>query len=437
MRAVIAEPLAPLAAPIDTLALDPDNANRGDVAAIRKSLNVFGQRKPVVVRRTGIDADGRPTGIVVAGNHTLMAAVELGWDHVAAVFIDDDASTAKAYALADNRTGELSSWDNDQLAASLRDLTADDFDMTSLGWSEDELAALLIGVGTDGGAVDGLTDPDDVPDPPAAPTSVAGDVWLLGPHRLLCGDATDVAAVEAMLSGEQADCMWTDPPYGVEYVGKTANALTIRNDGAAGLPELLAGAFAVAAVVLRAGSPAYVATPSGPGQLIFSEAITGAGWSLRQQLVWDKGTMVLGHSDYHYRHEPIWLAYTANGVGRLGRGGDRWYGDHAQTSVFEVAKPSRSEQHPTMKPVELVAAMLGNSCPPGGLVYEPFGGSGSSLIAAHRLGMRAAVIEIEPAYVDVICRRYQEHSGVVPVLASTGEPHNFIDQQERPATVMA
>lgn len=144
MRAVITESLVQLAAPIDTLTLDPENANRGDVAAIRKSLNVFGQRKPVVVRRTGHDADGRPTGIVVAGNHTLMAATELGWDHIAAVFIDDDATTAKAYALADNRTGELSSWDTDQLAETLRELDADDFDMTSLGWSNDQLAALLI-----------------------------------------------------------------------------------------------------------------------------------------------------------------------------------------------------------------------------------------------------------------------------------------------------
>ena len=143
MRAVIAEPLLPLAAPIDTLTTDPDNANRGDVAAIRKSLNVFGQRKPVVGRRTGTDADGRPTGIVIAGNHTMLAASELGWDHVAAVFIDDDASTAKAYALADNRTGELSSWDQAQLAEHLRSLQSDNFDITELGWTDAELARLL------------------------------------------------------------------------------------------------------------------------------------------------------------------------------------------------------------------------------------------------------------------------------------------------------
>jgi ParB-like chromosome segregation protein Spo0J len=144
MRAAIAQPLLSLAAPIETMINDPQNANRGDVAAIRKSLSVFGQRKPVVVRRTGSDAAGRPTGIVIAGNHTLMAATELGWDHVAAVFIDDDETMAKAYALADNRTGELSSWDTGQLTETLRELSTDDFDMTSLGWTDAQLAALLI-----------------------------------------------------------------------------------------------------------------------------------------------------------------------------------------------------------------------------------------------------------------------------------------------------
>lgn len=140
---MIAPPLLSLAAPIDTMTADPENANRGDVAAIRKSLNVFGQRKPVVVRCTGRDADGRPTGIVTAGNHTLIAASELGWDHVAAVFIDDDESTAKAYALADNRTAELSSWDDEQLAATLRELDATGYDMSPLGWSNEQLAELL------------------------------------------------------------------------------------------------------------------------------------------------------------------------------------------------------------------------------------------------------------------------------------------------------
>jgi hypothetical protein len=153
---VIVEALRPLAAPVDTMQCDPENARRGDVAAIRRSLNVFGQRKPIVVKRTGADAAGRPTGIVIAGNHTYMAACELGWTHIAAVFVDDDATTARAYALADNRTGELATWDDERLAETLRELSAEAFDVSALGWTDDQLANLLI-------------DPDDFrPDPDGA-----------------------------------------------------------------------------------------------------------------------------------------------------------------------------------------------------------------------------------------------------------------------------
>lgn len=307
MIAAIAAPLLGLAVPVDTMITDPANANRGDVAAIRRSLNVFGQRKPVVVRRTGTDVAGRPTGIVIAGNHTLLAAVELGWDHVAATFVDDDENTAKAYALADNQTSNLSTWDDAQLAETLRELSADAFDLSSLGWTGDQLYALMNGVAVTELPPAGLTDPDAAPATPADPVTKPGDIWHLGPHRLLCGDATDVTAVETMLAGDLADCMWTDPPYGVDYVGKTAGAMTIQNDGAADLPELLAGAFAVATAALIPGAPVYVACPSGPNQLLFADAITSAGWSLRQQLTWVKSAMVLGHSDYHYRHEPIWM----------------------------------------------------------------------------------------------------------------------------------
>jgi len=141
--ACIAEQLRPLAVPVDNLQPDPENANRGDVPAIRRSLNAFGQRKPVVVKRTGTDAQGRPTGVVIAGNHTFLAALDLGWTEVAAVFTDDDAMTARAYALADNRTGELASWDQEQLAAHLRELNGSGVDMSSLGWTDAELAKLL------------------------------------------------------------------------------------------------------------------------------------------------------------------------------------------------------------------------------------------------------------------------------------------------------
>ena len=230
---------------------------------------------------------------------------------------------------------------------------------------------------------------------------------------------------EALLDGNRCDCMWTDPPYGVEYVGKTKNALTIRNDGAADLAGLLAGAWAVATAALKPGAAFYIAHPAGALYRTFGESIVQAGWIYRQGLVWVKNTMILGHSDYHFRHEPVMFGYTDGSAGRRGRGGAGWYGDDSQTSVFMIDKPPRSEEHPTMKPVALVTAMLANSCPPGGLVYEPFGGSGSTLIAAHGLNQVARVVELDPAYCDVICRRYQEHAGTKPVLQATGQPHDF------------
>jgi DNA modification methylase len=406
---VIADPLLPLARPITEFRLLDGNPRRGDVASVKRSLQRFGQRKPIVVR-----ADGT----VEAGNTTLKAALELGWEQIAAVPFDDDEATAKAFALADNRTSELGAFDLAALTAMAVDVhAADPGLLEAASFTEADLNALLAGQRK------GKTDPDAAPDAPAEPVTRAGDLWVLGPHRLLCGDATDMAAVKAMLDGDRCDCMWTDPPYGVDYIGKTKDALTIQSDGAENLPGLLAGAFAVATAALQPGAPVYIAYPARHRQM-FDAALLGAGWRYSQELIWVKNVMVLGRTDYHYRHEGVLFGYTGGSGTRRGRK-HGWYGDDAQTSVFEIPKPSRSEQHPTMKPVALVVAMLANSCPPGGLVYEPFGGSGSTLIAAHQTWRRARVMELDLAYCDVICRRFQEHTGVKPVLAASGEPHDF------------
>lgn len=439
----------------------PGNARRGDVDLILNSLRANGQYKPLTVRRHG------DTLTVLAGNHTLLALIrheeddragcadwELSHDRPCQVCIavdkDDptalahiiecDDATATRINLVDNRAADVGDYDQQALAAVIASLE-DDLVGTGFEPTEAELFA--------DGAVDVsseavldleeqerqalLTDPDEVPEPPAAPISKPGDVWCLGPHRLLCGDSTDKTAVGVLLEGGLADCMWTDPPYGVDYVGGTKDALTIQNDGAEGLLELLAGAFTVATNVLKPGAPVYVAHPPGPLALQFASAFLEAGWLLRQNLVWVKNSLVLGRSDYHYRHEPIMYGFTEApvGSGRLGRGGDRWFGDHAQTSVFEIPKPLRSEDHPTMKPVDLVTRCLANSCPPGGSVYEPFGGSGTTLIAAHSIGRVARVVEIDPKYVDVICKRYQEVTGDKPVLERTGKPHDFLAGEQR------
>jgi DNA modification methylase len=201
----------------------------------------------------------------------------------------------------------------------------------------------------------------------------------------------------------------------VDYVGKTAAALTIANDQADGLDGLLRSALGCAQRVLQPDAPFYIAHPAGPLSLLFQQIVTELGWTLRQTLVWVKDSLVLGHSDYHYRHEPILYGFlpSIEGTpsGRRGRGGQFWYGDDSQTTVFEIPKPNRSAEHPTMKPVALIEAMLRNSTTRNDLVLDPFAGSGSTLLACEVPGRQARLVELDPRYCDVIVRRWEQVTG--------------------------
>lgn len=236
-----------------------------------------------------------------------------------------------------------------------------------------------------------------------------GQVWELGGHRLFNGDSTDIAGVEMFMKNESAACLWSDPPYGVSYFGGTAESLSIENDDAEEIPELLSGAFAIANQVLMPGAPIYICHPAGALSIVFGKAFIDAGWHFHQTLVWVKSTLVLGHSDYHYRHEPI--LYGWKGKNRP------WYGSRDQTSVLEFDKPSRNELHPTIKPVELVDACLRNSTQRGDVVYEPFAGSGTTLISCERLGRNCRAVEISPAYTAVTLQRWADATGKQPTLA--------------------
>lgn len=255
----------------------------------------------------------------------------------------------------------------------------------------------------------GLTHPDEIPDIPKDPRSVAGDLWELGAHRILCGDATDPASYQRLLDKNLPELLWTDPPYGVGYVGKTRRALTVSNDDPADLAALLARSFAAIDAALAPGAALYVCHPAGSELLTFLEAFANVGWPIRQTLVWVKDRMVLGHSDYHYRHEGIAYGCKPGSVRGRGRGG--WYGGDAEDSVFEIARPSVSRDHPTMKPVELIRRCLRNSAARDGIVLDPFLGSGSTLIAAEEMGCRCAGIELDPRYADVAIRRWEAFTG--------------------------
>jgi len=232
----------------------------------------------------------------------------------------------------------------------------------------------------------------------------SGQLWQLGAHRLICGDCTDRAVVERVMGGERADCMWTDPPYGVDYVGKTKDALTIENDGADSLPGLLFAAFSTASGVIDDGAPFYIAAPPGRQSHDFSTAILSIPeWRWHETLVWVKDSMVLGHSDYHYRHEIVYYGW---------KGQNRnWYAGRDQTTVFEIPRPKRSAEHPTMKPPELVEAHLKNSTLKGDNVYEPFAGSGTTLIACERLGRKCRAVEISAGYCAVAIERWVTMTG--------------------------
>jgi site-specific DNA-methyltransferase (adenine-specific) len=407
-----------LRVPVSTLKHYARNPRRGDVAAIAESLEQHGQYRPLVVNRR--------TGEVLAGNHTLQAAVELGWDEVAATFVDVDDEQAARIVLVDNRLGDLAGYDDNELATLLRSLP----DLDGTGWRPAELDRLLDELDVAG---DAGRDTDPMP-APAKPTAKPGDVWQLGDHRLVCGDSTQPGPVERVLAGDEVEMVWTDPPYGVHYVGKTADAMTFENDrGGEALYELLHGSLTLACQAAKKGGAIYVAHGDGANGTVCRRAVADSGWELHQTLIWVKNTFALSRHDYHWQHEAIlygWKPGAAHrwqssptettviddetNVGKLGRRElvalIRQLRNDRRTSIVREDKPHRNDLHPTMKPIGLVAHQVANSSRRGDIVYDPFGGSGSTLIACENLRRPARLVEIDPAYCDVIVDRWQRHT---------------------------
>lgn len=401
----IIEDLRPLAVHIGTLTLDPENARRHpdpNLEAIKDSLLRFGQRKPVVVQAE--------TGVIEAGNGTVVAAQALGWTHVAAVTIRDDAETARAFGLADNRTAELADWDWQRLAESMERLDGTPFDAVSLGWSEAEVADIMRRAEQAGGTgAEGEDDPTPPPDEGDETVSREGDIWVCGPHRVIVGDCRQ--ADLTLLGPIQA--VITDPPYGVSYVGKTAEALEIANDeGGDNLVELLDTCIGAILPATKPGASWYVYGPSGVQWAIFLQTLVKYE-ILRQTLVWVKQSLVMGHSDYHYRHESIAYGWTPGGAHRAPATRDL-------DTVWEIDKPSRNDVHPTMKPVECMAKPMRDSTLKGEVVLDPFLGSGTTLLAAERLGRVCLGVELSERYADAAIMRWAQESGSEPVLQADG-----------------
>jgi site-specific DNA-methyltransferase (adenine-specific) len=410
----ILDSLRGLAVPVNNLQGLPGNPRVGDVEAVARSLERFGQRKPIVARKKD--------GVIVAGNHTWQAAKQLGWSEIAVVWTDDDDETMKAYALADNRTAELGSYDEVALLELIREVgEADPALLVDSGWLEDAVSDLIAKI--DQGLPDAPPS-DAAPAPPKVPKTKVGDVWVLGSHRVVCGDSTDVGVFDLLLNDQKADTVWTDPPYGVSYVGKTSEALTISNDrlSPAGLEDFLRASLGATFTKVKPGGVWYVAAPSGDLFYAFATVLKDLQvW--RHTLVWVKDVFVMGRADYHYRHESIFYGWSPGGA-------HEWFGGRNKDTVIEVARPKANREHPTMKPIDLIVKCLDNSAPRGGIVLDPFGGSGSTLLACEYTGRKARLIELDPRYVDVICRRWQEFTGSQPILESTGESHSFLTDED-------
>lgn len=255
--------------------------------------------------------------------------------------------------------------------------------------------------------------------------SCCGETYTALPydgHRLLVGDSTDASAVARLMGDDRFQCIWTDPPYGVNHSGGSKDPRStlyrsgdkIANDNMTEdeTERFVTTAFTLAAQFALAGATAYVAAPARPLHRRFIDAMNRSGFTYRHGLVWVKDTFVFGRSDYHYRHEPILYGWLENGA-------HYWGGDRTLGTVFEIPRPKRSTEHPTMKPVALVAAMLVNSCPVDGIVYEPFAGSGTTLIACERLGMQCRAVELDPRFADVILRRWETETGQTAVLIAS------------------
>lgn len=402
--------------PIDEITPYENNPrnNEAAVKAVAASIREFGFKVPIV-----IDSNG----VIIAGHTRHKAALQLGLETVPAIRADDlTDEQVQAFRLADNKTAELAEWDWDKLNAELAQLAG--IDMSQFGFEPTEPEPEIYD--------------DDVPeiDDEVEPTTQPGDIWQLGQHRLICGDSTDPKTLAALTDGAEMDLILTDPPYNVAYEGKTADALTIQNDKQADRDfyAFLLKAFENMKAVAKPGAAAYI-FHANIESVNFMQAFQAAGFKLSQILIWAKSNFALGHNDYQWKHEPILYGWkdgaghyfsdsrvettviddrpNINGMSKSELKNyikELLQREPASTVIYED-KPARNAEHPTMKPVKLVAYLMRNSSRTGENILDPFGGSGSTLIACEQISRRCYTAELDPRYCDVIIERWEKLTG--------------------------
>jgi site-specific DNA-methyltransferase (adenine-specific) len=379
------------------------------VAQIAASIREFGFTNPVLID----EANG-----IIAGHGRVMAARKLKLAEVPCIRLSHLSDAQKrAYVIADNKLALNAGWDEAMLNLELADLKALDFDLDLTGFNTAEIDALLADKG-----IEGLTDPDATPEPPVEPVTRLGDVWVCGQHRVMCGNSLDQAQIEILCAGQRVDMLLTDPPYNVAIQGgnhgdpNRTNGLKIANDS---MPDeefraFLRDAFVTADTVMKPGAVFYIWHADSEGYN-FRGACRDASWPVRQCLIWKKSSLVMGRQDYHWQHEPCLYGWK-EGAGHL------WASDRKQTTILNFDRPSRNGEHPTMKPVALFEYQMLNNTKGGDIVLDSFGGSGTTLIAAEKNGRIARIMELDPKYVDVIVKRWEDFTGQKAVLEATGEP---------------
>ncbi|ANB66157.1 DNA methylase family protein (plasmid) [Anoxybacillus sp. B7M1] len=371
---------------------------------LKRSIKEFGYVEPLVWNRR--------TGNLVGGHQRYKILVnEEGLKELEVSEVDLDEVKEKALNIALNKIS--GDWENNKLAELLQELQAsDDIDFELTGFSEEEFDELLE-------QLDFELEPDveyeeveddefDVEGELAnieQPVTQSGDIWVLGEHRLLCGDSTNLEQVQRLMNGKQAAMVFTDPPYNVDYTGKTKDALKIQNDHMddESFYRFLYAAFSVMYDVTEEGGPIYICHADSEG-LNFRKAMIDSGWLYKQCIIWVKNSFTLGRNDYHWQHEPILYGWKPGAA-------HKWAGDRKQSTVWECDKPQRNADHPTMKPIPIPAKAIQNSSYKGDIIFDPFGGSGSTLIAAEKTGRICYTVELDPRYCDVIVKRYEELTG--------------------------
>jgi DNA modification methylase len=386
-------------------ARNPRTHTEEQVAQIAASIAEFGFVNPVLV---GAD------GVIIAGHARVMAARKLGMAEAPVIVVDHlSEAQRRALVIVDNRLAQNAGWDEEMLRVELEALREDEFNLDLLGFEDAEIEAILA---EPQGESPGLTDEDAVPEARETAVTVPGDVWVLGDHRLVCGDATQMEAIQKVLAGGLADMTWTDPPYGVNYGATMKDKLRKKHRRIAN--DNLGPAFepflrdACANILTVTKGAVYICMSSSELHTLH-KAFTAAGGHWSTFLIWAKNTFTMGRSDYQRQYEPILYGWK--------EGTDHyWCGARDQGDVWFVKKPVANDLHPTMKPVELVERAIHNSSKSRDTVLDPFAGAGSTLIACEKTGRHARLIELEPKYCDVIVRRFEEFSGKRAMLESDG-----------------